>query len=382
MYVFSTRRILRSSLLAFSALALVACSSTDPRYAPAPLAEYSASVSGQILWSVPIGSGSDVGFAPTVVGSDVYASAPSGQVSKIDLGSGRVMWVANAGKRLTAGAGSDGIVTAVATADGYIVAFSDDGQQLWRSKSSGAVTIPPVVGAGVVVVRASDYRIQAFDVRSGELLWSVQRPGPALSLKTSMQMRIIDDMLLAGMPNGRLMAINAKEGSVIWEGSVSVSQGATDLERINDVVGAPQVQDPLLCGATYQGRVVCFDVSQGGQPVWDRKISAVSGPASDSHLLYIADSRDKVQALALANGQTIWQQEGLRNRRLAPLAVTPRILAAGDFEGYVHFLSRVDGAIEGRISLGGGAIVSPLVGTDRGVLVQTGNGNLVLVGIN
>jgi outer membrane protein assembly factor BamB len=60
----------------------------------------------------------------------------------------------------------------------------------------------------------------------------------------------------------------------------------------------------------------------------------------------------------------------------------PQALAAGDMEGYVHFLSRLDGTLLGRVSVGGGAIVSPLIGTPRGVLVQTGNGNLVLVGIN
>lgn len=377
-----TRRFLRTSVCALGLAVLAACSSTDARYDPAPLADYNHTTNGSVVWSVSLGSGSDVGFAPTLVGSDVYAAVPSGQVHKVDLGSGRIMWSANAGKRLTAGAGSDGLVTAIVTVDGDVVAYDDGGQELWRARASSAVTIPPAVGDGVVVVRASDYRIQAFNARDGELLWSVQRPGPALSLKTSMQMVIVDGMLLTGMPNGRLMAINTQTGGVVWEGSVSVSQGATDLERINDVVGKPQVQDPLLCGATYQGRVVCFDVQQGGVPVWDRKISAVSGPVSDSHLLYIANSRDKIEALALVNGQTIWEQDGLRNRRLATMAVTPRVVAAGDYQGYVHFLSRIDGKLEGRISVGGGPILSPLVGTDRGVLVQTGNGNLVLVGIN
>ncbi|MCX5592622.1 outer membrane protein assembly factor BamB [Alcaligenes endophyticus] len=377
-----SRRFLRTSVCALSLVVLAACSSTDTRYDPAPLGEYGNTITSNVLWSVSLGSGSDVGFAPALVGSDVYAAVPSGQVHKVDLGSGRVMWSANAGKRLTAGVGSDGLVTAVVTADGDVVAYDDAGQEIWRTRASSAVTIPPAVGEGVVVVRASDYRIQAFNARNGELLWSVQRPGPALSLKTGMQMRIVDGMLLTGMPNGRLMAINTQTGGVVWEGSVSVSQGATDLERINDVVGAPQVQDPLLCGATYQGRVVCFDVQQGGVPLWDRKISAVSGPVSDSHLLYIANSRDKIEALALVNGQTVWEQDGLRNRRLATMAVTPRVLAAGDYQGYVHFLSRIDGKLEGRLSVGGGPIVSPLLGTDRGVLVQTGNGNLVLVGIN
>src|SRR5690606_38531823 len=146
--------------------------------------------------------------------------------------------------------------------------------------------------------------------------------------------RILDGLLLAGMPNGRLMAVNAANGALVWEGSISVSRGATDLERINDVVGAPQVVDPLLCGATYQGRVACFDVSQGGRLVWDREFSAGTGIAADNQMLYAANSRDQIDAFALTDGQTIWTQKALRNRGLAPLAVLPQALAAGDKEGY------------------------------------------------
>jgi outer membrane protein assembly factor BamB len=35
-----------------------------------------------------------------------------------------------------------------------------------------------------------------------------------------------------------------------------------------------------------------------------------------------------------------------------------------------------------RLSVGGGAVVSPPQTTPQGVLVQTGNGNLVLIGAN
>ena len=57
-------------------------------------------------------------------------------------------------------------------------------------------------------------------------------------------------------------------------------------------------------------------------------------------------------------------------------------LAVGDLDGYVHFLSRSDGSLMARLSVGGGAIVSPPQTTSQGVLVQTGNGNLVLIGAN
>ena len=378
-------RRLKLSVMALGVSILAGCSwftPKDPRFEPAPLTEYPAAVSASVLWSVNVGSGSGPGFAPTIVGDSVHAATPNGNVVKNSLSSGGTVWRSNAGVNLSAGAGSDGMITAVAGPDGTVVAFDDQGVEKWRAQATSEVFVPPVVGAGVVVVRSSDYRIQAFDAQTGDRLWSVQRPGPALALKTNMQMLIIEGVVISGMPNGRLIVIGAQDGSVQWEGTVSSSRGATDLERINDVVGLPQAQGSFLCGAAYQGRIVCFDIAQGGIPVWEQPFSTTTGITTDSSQLYGAGTRDAAYAFAMVDGEERWRQDGLRNRRLSAPAVVPQAVAFGDYDGYVHFLSRSDGRLIGRIQTGGGAIVSPLVATPRGVLVQTGSGNLVLVGVN
>lgn len=380
-----TCRVLRNTVLALSLVALGGCSlfsNRNERYDPVPLTEYAAGISANVAWSVSVGSGGGYGFVPVIVGDAVYAATPNGTVSKVDLATGGILWRGDAKTDLTAGVGSDGSTTAVAAADGTVVAFNDQGVEKWRTKATSAVNIPPTVGAGMVIVRSGDYRIQAFDQATGEPRWNIQRPGPALALKTNMQMIVIDGLLISGLPNGRLIAVNASNGSVQWEGTVSVSQGATDLERISDVVGTPQVQGPLMCSVTYQGRMVCFDITQGGRPLWEQPFSSNTGMATDNQHAYAANQRDVVHAFRLNDGEEAWKQGALRNRRLSSPAVVPQALALGDFEGYVHFLSRTDGALLARVQVGGDAITSPLLATPRGVLVQTGNGNLVLVGVN
>ena len=379
------RRFLALTAVALGASVLVGCSMfspSNPRYEPVPLTEYPAGVSSNIAWNVSVGRDGGSGFAPQVVGDAVYAATPNGAVVKVGLATGAVQWRGDAGRTLSAGVGSDGQVTAVAARDGSVIAFDEQGREKWQAKASSRVDIPPAVGAGIVAVRSSDYRIQAFDAQSGEPLWNVQRPGPALALKTNMQMVIVEGLLISGLPNGRLIAIDVASGAVQWEGTVTVSRGATDLERISDIVGAPQIQGPLLCGIAYQGHIVCFDISQGGRPIWEQPFSSTTGMTTDPQHVYAVNQRDVVYAFGLVNGQEVWKQEGLRNRRLSGPAVVPQAVAVADYQGYVHLLSRSNGQLLGRVQVGGGAVVSPLVGTDRGVIVQTGNGNLVLVGVN
>lgn len=379
------KRSIKLAAAALSLAALGACSlfaDKNPRFEPAPLAEYQSQTNAKVRWSTSIGKGSDFAFIPAVAGDSVYAATPSGQLTKVNLQTGQVNWVKTVAKRLSAGVGTDGNVVVVGSPDGTIVAYDSNGNKRWEAQASSEINVPPAVGDGLVVVRSSDYRIQAFDARNGEIIWSIQRPGPALALKTNIKMEIFDGMVIAGMPNGRLMIIDGQTGGVQWEGVVSQSRGATDLERINDVVGAPVAVGPLLCGSSYQGRIVCFDVSEGGFPVWEQDYSTTTGITSDGQLLFGSNQRDVVTAFSLNDGGTVWSQDGLRNRKLSGPAALGNHLAVGDYEGYIHFLSRSDGRLLGRVRIGSGAIVSPLVATQYGVLAQSGNGNLVLVDIN
>ncbi|TAN26631.1 MAG: outer membrane protein assembly factor BamB [Castellaniella sp.] len=379
----STTRLLRAAVLCLTAVSLAGCglfTQKDARFDPAPLTEYAPSLAVAARWTASIGSGGGYGFAPQVVGDTVYAAAPSGSVVALDLASGAVRWQV-ATKPLSAGVGSDGHVTAVVTQEGMVVAYDAQGKQLWASQAASAVNVPPAVGNGIVAVRTTDYRVQAFDAASGKLRWNVQRPGPALALRTSMQMAVEPHLLVVGMPSGRLMVLDAASGAVRWEGTISASRGASDLERISDVVGKPQIIGPMLCGVSYQGHTTCFDVSQGGRAVWSQDISSATGLTNDGQHLYLADQRDVVRALDLKDGHPLWQQSALLNRRLSTPAVVGPALAVGDYQGYVHFLSRTDGKLMARLQVGSGPIQSALVASPQGVLVQTGDGKLLLVGV-
>ncbi|CAM4152709.1 outer membrane protein assembly factor BamB [Bordetella muralis] len=382
MTIFRFHRAVRSAALAAGLLVLAGCASDDARYEPAPLTEYSAGMSVRSVWSTSIGSGSGLGFVPAVVGNSVYAATPDGSVAKVELSSGKILWKADADTKLSAGPGSDGSTTVVASPLGQIIAFDDTGKVKWKAQASSDVDIAPVVGYGAVVVRSGDYRIQAYNIETGERLWSLQRPGPALALRSTAQMVMAEGLVITGLPGGKLLAINVGSGNVQWEGTVATPRGSSDLERLTDVVGAPRLAGPLLCAVAYQGRIVCFNVSQGGRPMWAKDFSSASGMTLDSQFAYAPDQNSVMNAFALENGNNVWKQAALKNRKLTAPAALGGAVAVGDLDGYVHFLSSSDGSLLARLSVGGGAILSPVQSTSAGVLVQTGNGNLVLLGTN
>ena len=146
-------------------------------------------------------------------------------------------------------------------------------------------------------------------------------------------------------------------GSVRGETTVALPRGATELERVTDVVGLPIVAEREVCAAAYQGRTGCFELANGNS-LWSRELSSTAGLGLDARYVFVSDEKGAVHALDRAGGATIWKQDRLFLRRLtAPLALG-REVAVGDVEGYVHFLSRETGAFVGRVATDGSPIRS------------------------
>jgi outer membrane protein assembly factor BamB len=383
MRAFFAEGLIRAVAVLALSLSLASCGlfAENDRNKPTPLTSFLPGLSAQMAWKTQIGSGSGLGFAPTIVEGSAYAATPDGAVIKVDLQTGSVVWRATVDKKLSAGVGSDGKITAVVTREGAVVALDEAGQVKWRAQATSDVSVPPVVGYGVVVVRSGDYRVQAFNAQTGDRIWSVQRPGPALALRAPARMVMLEGLVVTAIPGGKLLGINAVSGDVQWEGTVAVPKGSTDLERVIDVVGAPVVLGQVMCAVSYQGRVVCFDIAAGGRPAWFKDFSSLAGLALDNRHVYAPSQTDIVTAFSLQNGSVVWTQEALRHRKLTSPAAVDLAVALGDFEGNVHFLAQDDGRMLARTPVGGGAIRSPLLATPQGVLVQTGDGALVMLAL-
>jgi outer membrane protein assembly factor BamB len=180
---------------------------------------------------------------------------------------------------------------------------------------------------------------------------------------------------LAGFPGGKLLAIANNNGAAVWEVTVALPRGSTELERVADVTSLPVVSGSTVCAAAFQGRVACFD-SGSGNALWSRDMSSSAGLDMDNRYVYVVDDKGAVHALDRSSGASVWKQDKLAQRGLSrPLALGSHVVVA-DYQGVVHLLRREDGAFAARATTDGGAVRAEPVHFGKGVLVQTANGGL------
>lgn len=363
---------------------LAGCSSLNPfaskqapRNPPAALEDFRQTLPVRTVWSASVGNAGPVVFSPAIAGESVFAAAADGSLMRLGASTGNVEWRINVGARLTGGVGSDGTTVAVAAEKGVLMAFDSTGQLRWKTQASSEILSAPAVGQGLVVVRSVDNRIAAFDVESGSRRWVAQRPSPPLTLRTAPGIAIAGGTAYVALPGGRLAALALNNGGARWEVAVGDPRGTTELERIADLSGTPVVAGRDVCAAAYQGRVACFDAVTGA-PRWAKDLSSDVGVGVDERHVYGVDERGAITAFNRETGSGVWRNHKLANRRLsAPVAIGGAI-AVGDFEGYIHFLSREDGALLARTSTDGSQVLAavPLV-VGKSAVFQTQAGTVV-----
>jgi outer membrane protein assembly factor BamB len=375
--------IVSASVALAATLALTGCAS-DPfgwlfgskPPPPAPLQPISTPIAVRVVWQVSVGRGADAVFTPAVAGNRVVAAAADGTVTELDAGTGKEVWRVRLPTRLSGGVGADGRLVVVGSPEGEVIALDEGGRTLWRARVSSEVLAPPVLTGDLVIVRSADSRVFAFDARDGRRRWLYQRVAPPLAVRSPAGAVVRGGFLFAGFSGGKLVALALNNGGLRWEGTVSLPKGTTELERVTDVIGLPWVGEREACAVAFQGRVACFDLGNGNQ-IWARDISSSTGLGVDARYVYVAEERGAVSALDRTSGRSLWRQDKLANRNLsAPLPVGSEI-AVGDFEGYVHFLGRDNGAFVGRFATDGSAVrAAPVPLGEAGFLVQTSNGTL------
>ena len=361
---------------ALAALLLIGCSKDKSVDEPAKLTPLPhPSVRVTHLWGHNMGDKKAavlrLGQGVSIADNRVYAAGHTGEVVALDLSTGRLLWRAKTGAPLSGGTAASPELLVVGASDGRLFAFDPaTGHSRWKIRLNGEVLAPAAISTRLVAVRTVDGKLHALSPEDGHELWTTEQQVPRLSLRGTASPVITGDMVLCGFDNGKVVAVNAGDGSVQWEATVTPPHGRTELERLDDIDSPVRVSGRDVYAVGFQGKVAMLALDTG-QVWWSHEDSSYRGLTIDEDTLYVADADGVVAALKARTGAEVWRQNALRHRGLSPIAVMDETIVAGDFQGYLHWLDKSSGALAARVSAGGARIsTQPLVAGDIVVAVN------------
>ena len=352
----------------------------DEELEPMELVDIDQVVKVKKIWGSKVGGKSEflrVALRPASDGSRIYAASYDGNVIAYDPESGSQVWRTELDIELTAGPGvGEGYLVVVAK-DGFAVLLNTStGEEMWRADIAGESLAKPLIKGNSVIVQTIDNRIQALSVFDGDSRWSIVQTSPALTMRGSSTPMNVGNTVIAGFDSGRLVCADIDNGTIIWESLLSPPKGRSDLDRLSDIDGSMAVVGQDLYASGYQGRLAAI-AAESGQILWNREISSYEGVAADWTSVYTVSDNGEIVALGRQNGNESWRNGSLLRREPTLPVPFGTTVVVGDLEGYLHFFNTIDGEAVARVRIGGGAITAdPFVMANR-LFVQSDSGQLV-----
>ena len=366
------RRARRRLAAVAALLALVACSTTN-KPTPSPLEDIAKPQAiERPVWNAKL-AGVDFPLFVAVNGGVFTLAGNDGQVVALSADDGRELWRAELGTALAAGVGSDGRHAAVVTRDNQLVLL-DAGKPLWRTTLASRVVTAPLVAGERVFVMGVDRAVHAFDALDGHKLWSLARPGEALTLAQAGVVTAYADTLVVGQ-GPRLAGIDPLRGELRWETPVATPRGTNEVERLADLIGPAARVGSTFCVRAFQSAVGCLD-GERGTLAWSKNVGGNDPVAADAQYVFGADASDRITAWRLANGEVAWSNERFLHRSLSGPLALDKAVVFGDGEGYVHFLARDSGETLQRLPTDGSAVVGKPALSGTTLLVVTRKGGV------
>lgn len=350
--------------------------SSSPGPKPAPLPAFKPSGEVRVLWRAAMPEVGESLLNPAFFGGSVYAAGRKGELARFDA-SGREVWRVKTAPRLAGGVASDGNVVAVTSSDGELLVYdADKGSLRWKLAVGGEVLATPLVADDLIVVRIGDNQLAAYAVSDGKRRWVYQRAQAPLALRSHSGLARAGDVLYAGFPGGKLLALSLAGGIQRWEATIAQPKGSNEIERLADVVGEPLVHGEQVCVAAFQGRVACVDRASGSLR-WARDFSSPGGIAADAGAVYFVDAGDTVFALDLSTGASKWRQDKLALRGLSRPVVVGEKLVVADAQGYAHVLASQDGQFVANLRVDSSGVRAPLRALpNEGFAAQAADGDV------
>ena len=261
--------------------------------------------SGEEIWHretrVPMHS------APTAAGGRVFSVSDDNELFAFDADTGEVLWtyqgITESARMLTAPSPAVVDETVIAPfASGELVALRvQNGGVLWQDALSSAgqltplaslndIAAGPVIADGFVIATAQSGVISAFDLRTGQRIWSQ----PAGSLGFPL---IAGDFVYTATTEGQIVCLSKLDGTVVWMQQLDAYKNAKKRKKRIAWAGPILAGDRLIVMSSH-GKAVVLN-PYDGSIINDFKVGGdvFVGPVIANETVYVMTDSAKLIAL-------------------------------------------------------------------------------------
>ena len=337
----------------------------------------------QPLWRTSIGAGSDsermLLAQPVIANGRVFTVDVDASVRAFDAATGREAWRRN----LQPKEDDDGMLGAgiafardrlyVTTGFAQVIALeAANGEVVWRRNVSGPMRTPPTVYGGRVFVTTVSNQLHVLAIDDGRQLWNHASITETAGLVGGAGPAADGDAVVAPFSSGELVALRSDNGRVLWSETLSPIRRTDPVSAIPHIKGGAVIDRGVVYAVSHSGRMIAIDLRSGSR-VWEQPIGGTQEPWVAGEFIYVLSSSAELVCLSRRDGRIRWvvklqRYENEEKHRdpivwSGPVLAGDRLLVAGS-NREVWSLSPYTGERLGRIKVSDAVYIQPAVANE------------------
>lgn len=271
-------------------------------------------------------------------------------------------WKVDLGAPLWADVAVDGDLVVAGADDGRLHAVDASGRERWIFKAGGAIRARAAFVGGDVVVQADDGVLYRLDGRTGEPRWRVTIAAPSKRVplddpasryeNRASAAAVAGERLYVGTHDGRILAVDARRGAIVWE-----------FKAKDGVIATPVVAHGRVYCGSFDGQVYALDAASGSLAWTHDTGGPVTSAVAVSGRRILAGSRSfDFEALDAATGHVAWTKYFWFSWVESPASVFGSAVCVGSSDaGTVSSIDAVTGRARWTADVQGSAWGQPAV---------------------
>lgn len=327
------------------------------------------------IWSADIGRGASKGLPlvtqPISIDNRIFAVDAEGVLSAFNASTGKPLWH----KDISATGEDDAVIGGgLASSGGVLYATNGynealainpaTGAILWRKSIPSASRAAPTIVDNRIFISTLDGRLLALDAGNGAVLWEYTGMSGNATLVGAASPAANRDIVVPVFSSGEITALRVGNGSVAWSDNLSNVRGMGGLSEISDIRAMPVIDRGLVVAISFSGRLAAIDERTGAR-IWQREISGLQTPWLAGNHMFVLSSDNQLIALGRETGAIRWiinlphkkDKTAIYN---GPVLAGGRLIVAGT-DGTVFEVSPETGKILTRWDAGDTIVQPPIV---------------------
>jgi outer membrane protein assembly factor BamB len=311
--------------------------------------------------------------APVTQGETLYGGNGLDSFVAVKKTSGRILWRKSLAHGLESGSAIEGNMIYFGASDGQFYGLNrEDGKVVWTFPTRVETLATPLVDNGIVYFLSGNNIVYALDGKTGKQLWFYNRgEASSLSIRGGSRPTLYKGTLYVGFSDGFLGALNAKDGSLVWERKLNSNM------KFVDVDATPVVDEANIWVSSFDGALYCLSRTDG-QIQWRLEDGGATQVTIEGNKLYYSSNSQNVYALEKKTGVQIWKYsyDDKLGVPTQPLLYRGLVLF-GQSDGDLIALSELTGVPLAQYEPGTGVFATPLIDRENGwVYISSNQANI------